>query len=394
MKRQISDYVNEHREEITEPAFLTLSHPDIVGFMLSNHPVSLLRLISTTKAMSGMIKAITFFFINFLDAMLINETNNPYYAFYVTMYHEQQPLYQNLLILKRKMRILGPGYHRLVSRKLGLDVVIRDHVYDYYHNNNNTSSTFGEAHDILTQKLASSGGKWISMYQATRFYKNIFLTERVQELNESNRRLLCYLVTCHRPYSISDFYVLDSRRLHYARCNAQFRSDLVQYLLTEYEYSSDIPPEASEILLKMKWRNPNLVNVGALVTVLHSQLFFDGTEFIDFPRPLRKLLYQLRNITIIEIDPLNNIRQGVTKFKKLMPEIDFSATEALLQLEVPEPYQFLDIKEYRDQLMVYYHTNNLEKELLLGELRYIKERHGIKYVQDSYSSSIHNEISF
>jgi len=386
MKRQISDYIKEHEKEISNAAFIVLSNPDIVGVMLSNHPVSLLRLISTTKVMSDMLDNIPLFFINFLDAMLIKETNNPYYAFYVTMYHEQRSLYKKILNLAKAYAGGLLNYSSFfVSHFFGTDVDEQDGTYYFTPKtarklfvDDPRKTIFGKADDILTPKQASGdpNTNWVAMSDAARFYRNNINPMIIPYLTEKDRLLLCRFITHVTPYSMSDFYILDSRRLHYVRCCAQFRYDIIQNLQkTGFLFHNYVYISTTMKLLKSS-RSPDFN-------------LYDLSQ--NNPKNMRLILDKLNMIIFDEYDPLDNIRNGIMNLREnLTTKIDFTATEALLQLEVPKPYQFLDINYYKNLLAVYYHTNKLEKELLLGELRFIEAKHEKteKYVETTYSNII------
>ncbi len=426
MKRAASDsarYFHGLRGPEENAAIALFSNEDILYTMLRDRPRSLLRLLASAKSLYGLLRAVPGFFSAALDSVVMRETGDDAYAFYVCEFHSghlrellqyslsHTPVYISIY-LSRQLRdelhlslsIDAASDHRRLVRAApwtGNDWVEASEeafarpIVPYSGNGADiVTSADQRAYTAMCELVQY---RFIAEHNDDGNYTGISLGV----LPEWMRQHLCVLYTYYYPFALGPFHILDTRRLYLHRLRLTYiceayraqRRPLRLYEsveLTSYNgdfgddpthYGHQVPEDpytvGFDFITDMADVARRFLAEGEEAMRVWFAIYFGPGADYDVP--------WLRDDAVWLTDMLAKLRDDVGD------SAAFPGTRVLLAQSLPASGEMLVLETYRAQLRALYGDPAVARHALIGELHYIERQYGEAYATLHYGACVQCE---
>jgi hypothetical protein len=361
MKRQIepelvqaSAYFQEQQSggaNARNLAVQLLSLPELFATILHDRPVSVLRLLATSKQLRNVLARVQGLFIVLLDHVLVAATNEPAYAFYCWEFHQGH--------IRHLMRMASAGHYMDDWECRAFELVV-----GYGRNTVGKGSTRGDA---LVQ--SAEPAPHTTMCEVMRCNRSELDAWRAADRLDAERRLkVARVYTLWYPFRLGPFVLLDTRRLHLNRCF------LAVYAATGRSVTRYMDHEADRRLIGL----------------------FLASDKVPFSDWLGLLDTQLAQYDVTEADAsaafivkrLKEFLAGYTA-NNMLSDVGASVdARALLALPLPADGDFLSVASFRAQLAALYHDAAVGRRALVSELAYLEKAQGPGYVTRRFGQCV------
>ena len=383
MKRTAAYFDELRRQGQTNAAIELFSHEDILTVMMTRRPVAVLRLLATSKALSGLLTDVPEFFSALLDAVVIGESGDPNYAFFAWEFHARELRHVIRIVLQRNSAETLSPFNLLCQRLLNLDVRILkddDGVARLTHQNRFMNEPFskpmflGNGSDIT--RSVDRDQPYTAICELMAMQTTVFRqwSRVIETAGEERRTKLSRIYTYFYPFSLGPFELLDTRRLRLHRILlALVHANLV----------------AAQDNWHVGMRTP-----GSPLYVERSDDEHTALRglLLAYPRgSTEEDIRKARDTIDIHIDALYNearfdadeetrVSQLTSMLQRLAPPQGitgdpYARARKLLQKQLPAPTVFVNVESYRKALRALNHDPAVARRTLVNELRYLTKVH-------------------
>ncbi len=401
-----------------------LSNEDILTTMMRDRPRALLNLLASAKSLYGLLRAVPRFYQAMMDRLVVGETADETYAFYVCEFHTR-PHFRDLLNYAVERAPVGHFYVAWMEKVL--TDMMRYRINVKFVREGNFARVYLERKEVWLGDDWISTRAWMTWHDVedsppnppftgngagivTSAARDVPLTSLCEialyrfrdEWHASNydqpeslaslpldvRQQLCRIYTYLHPLALGPFHILDERRLYLHRLYMTFlyesvHNDSVNQVMAVHVKSIEAildPAKYAPGDDAWQLRHEYIVELGKWVEWRREygddqlRIAMSNAESYDAhctdPAPQQQI-----------VDRLRETLAGETRYA-------FPETQALLAQPLPEAGLMLDLQLYRDQLLALYTDPAVARRTLIAEVRAIERRRGTKHTIKHYGACV------